>query len=330
MLIGDLAILLNLLSIAVLAFAISIFLISVTSQLTLPRIEHFTFGVRKVLLWLLVSAPWWIAVSCVGLLWPRQKNVFPAAWLNDFAHWHHIDIFSFTSWHAITMFSAGAYLMWSIASTVYYRHKQSTTMSDLIGLSNIQPQKSKKQRLYYSLPLPIPAAFTTGLISPKIYLTTALQQQVNEQELDIIVRHEMAHVDACDPLLKVAFANFACFFPTATTRNLIKQFTLLTEQIADNAVTKEYDNLDVAQTLINVTRIQRNIGSDNNGLGCKGVTSYFGNDQTSVRVQHLISPVMSSSRLAVGFALMLFATTPLLTASTVDSLHHFIETFITH
>ncbi len=133
------------------------------------------------------------------------------------------------------------------------------------------------------------------------------------------------------PCTKLSLRHLRLFFPATATRELIKQFTLLTEQMADSAVTKEYHNLDVAQTLINVARMQRSVDSMHNNMGCEGLqTSYFGNDQTSVRVQSLISPVMSSSRLAMGFAIILFASAPLLTASTVDSLHHIIETFFTH
>lgn len=170
MLVGNLAITLNLLSIAVLAFAISVVFIAVISPFTLHRIAQFTFGIRKVILWSLVTAPWWIAISCVGFFWPRQQDIFPAAWLNEFAHWHHVDIFSFTSWHAVTLLSASAYLLWSVTRTVYIRRKQSSAMADLIGLSDIKLQHINGKQGYYSLPLPIPAAFTTGLLSPKIYV----------------------------------------------------------------------------------------------------------------------------------------------------------------
>lgn len=331
MLVGNVAITLNLLSIAVLTFAISVALVAVISLFTLPRLVQLTFGIRKLFLWALVTAPWWVVISCIAFLWPRQQDVFPSVWLNELAHWHHIDIFSFTSWHAITLFSAFAYLLWSITKTVHIRKKQSSAMASLISLSDIDPKAIIGKQGYYSLPMTIPTAFTSGLLNPKIYVTSALIAKVSEQELDIIVRHEMAHVDARDPMFKVVFATFAAFFPSTVTGNLVKQFTLLTEQLADSAATKEYDNLDVAQTLINVARIQRSGDSIATSLSCDGLqTSYFGNDQTSLRVQGLISPMVPSSRLAIRLAFILVAFTPLLAASTVDSLHHFIETFFTH
>jgi len=326
MFVGDLAITLNLLSVAVLAFAISVVFISIALRFTLPRLDYLTFRLRKVILWSLVTAPWWIAINCVVFFWPKQQDLFSAAWLNEFVHWHHVDIFSFDSWHAVTLLSASGFLIWSMIKTVYSRKKQSSTMASLLGLSDVYPQEANSQHRYYLLPLAIPAAFTTGLISPKIYLTTALQERVNEQELDIIIRHEMAHVAARDPLFKVIFATFAGFFPLGMKQHLVKQFTLLTELMADHAVTNEHDHLDVAQALVNVARMQRSVT-----LGCDGLqTSYFGNDQTSVRVQRLIYPVCTSSRLAIGLAIVLLVIAPVLTASTVDSLHHIIETFFTH
>ncbi|MGL5047486.1 MAG: M56 family metallopeptidase [Shewanella sp.] len=326
MLVGDLAITLNLLSVAVLAFAISVVFISLALGFTLPRLENLTFRLRKVILWSLVTAPWWIAINCVVFFWPKQQDFFSVAWLNEFVHWHHADIFSFNSWHAVTLLSATVFLIWSMIKTVCSRKKQSSTMASLLGLSDVPPQEANTEHRYYLLPLEIPAAFTTGLISPKIYLTTALHERVNDQELDIIIRHEMAHVAARDPLFKVIFATFAGFFPPGMKQHLVKQFTLLTELMADHAVTNEHDNLEVAQALVNVARMQRSIT-----LGCDGLqTSYFGNDQTSVRVQRLIYPVCTSSRLVIGLAIVLLAIAPVLTASTVDSLHHIIETFFTH
>ncbi|MDX1537240.1 M56 family metallopeptidase [Arsukibacterium sp.] len=330
MLVGDLAIVLNLLSIAVLAFAISVVLLCISFRAILNRLAHFTFGLRKAILWALVSAPWWIAAGCVAVLWPGQPDIFAATWLSGLAHWHHVDLFSFTSWHAITLFSAVAYATWSIARNVFYRRKQASAMAALLSLSDIKPATTTAQCRYYSLALSVPTAFTAGLIRPRIFVTTALQQQVNPQQLDIIVRHEMAHVTARDPLFKTVFAAVACFYPAGTARSLITQFTLLTEQIADRAATDAYDNLDVAQTLIDVARLQRNLNFGNKSAHCDGVASYFGNDQTSVRVQYLINPALSTSRSAIVLALLLFSCSPLLVASTVDSLHHFIETFITH
>ncbi|WP_372871878.1 M56 family metallopeptidase [Shewanella sp.] len=326
MLVGNLAITLNLLSIAVLACAISILFITMVSGFILPRLENAAFGIRRLNLWALVTAPWWIAVCCVVLFWPSTQQSLPIQWLNEFAHWHHIDIFSFSSWHSVTLIAASLYLFWGLVKALYVRHRQSSNLVNLLELSSIVSKKTQSQKQYYSLPVSVPAAFTAGLLSPRIYLTTALCQLVSEQELDIIVRHEQAHVAAYDPLLRVVFAFFAGFFPTSTKHKLIGQFTLLTEQVADHAVTDVYDSLDIAQTLINVARMQRPVTDSEDRLHA----SYFGNDHTTIRVKLLINPVFISSRLTTGLSLALFGTVLLLTASSVDSFHHIIETLFTH
>lgn len=331
MLVGNLAITLNLLSIAVLAFVISIGLTLAIFPLISSRIKHFHFRSCKAILWLLVTAPWWIALSCIAFFWPKQQDIFPTVWLNDFAHWHHVDIFNFSSWHAVTLLSAAAYVLWSMIRTIYFRKKQLSAMKDLMAISDASLECEQGKPSYNLLPISQPTAFTTGLLSPKIYVSSALKEQVSEQELGIIVCHERAHVHARDPMFKLLFATFAFFLPNGLARKLVTQFTLLTEQIADSVVTKKYDNLDVAQTLINVARLQRSaISIKKNTCEESLQASYFGNDQISMRVQHLINPTAKNSRFALFCAIALFALAPLFTVSTVDSLHHFIETFFIH
>lgn len=326
MLVGNIAISLNLLSVAVLAIFISVTLVSLTSVLILPQLNRLTLSVRKKVLWVLVTAPWWISIICVAYFFPRSASHYSLTWLNEFAHWHHIDIFSFTSWHAFTLYAALLYCAFSLIAALNTGKREASSITNLITLSSIQEHKTKSDQTYFSLSSSLPAAFTTGLTAPKIFLTTALQKQITNKEIDIIVRHEMAHVIARDPLYKTIFAAFSGVFPFSLKTKLIKQYTLLTEQMADRAVTSAHDNLDVAQTLINVARMQRHTN-----LGCNGLkTSHFGNDQTTVRVQQLISPLMSSSKFIMAMALMLILIVPLSTAFTVDTLHHLIETLFTH
>lgn len=331
MLVGDIAIALNLLSIGVLAFAISVLFIAIIGRFTLARAEYFTFAMRKALLWACVTAPWWIAASSMFFFIPSQQPYFGSSWLNDFAHWHHVDLFSYSSWHAITLYCASAYFVWSLVTSIYRRWQQTAALNSALALAQVSAQQSATQQHFYSLPLTTPTAFTAGFLAPKVYISTALQQRLNSNELDIILQHEMAHVAARDPLFKVLFAALARFFPAATAMLLMQQYTLLTEQLADSKVVKHHDSLDVAQTLINVARMQRdNATSHINVMRKTAQLNYFADDHISVRVERLIQPVSASSKPAVGLSCLLLAVIPLLTTSTVDSLHHVIETFFTH
>lgn len=331
MLLGYFAISLNLLSIAVLAFAISLFFIVLIERHVITRIESASFKIRKVTLWLLVTSPWWVAFTCLGIFWPQPQGIFPFEWLNDFAHWHHVDHFNFTSWHTLTLLLTGTYLTWALAKTIFVSSKQCSALGDLLGFSGERPAENSDNGCYYTIPNTVPTAFTFGMFRPKVYLTTALKQQVSNRDLAIVVSHEVAHVKARDPLFKFIFAIFANVFPSTAAKNLRNQYTLLTEQMADNAVTKVHDKLDVAQALVRIARLQHQHHSAHSSLNfAMSPASYFGEDQISKRVNYLIAPVSIHSRWAIAMTLLMLGVFPWVTASGVDSLHHLIETIFTH
>jgi hypothetical protein len=322
MLVGDMAIVLNLLSVSVLAFVIGIATVAVVSRFVLFRLKQVSFNCQKFILWSLVSAPWWIAFSCIGYFMPYSlgyDKVLNISWFEDFAHWHHIDIFSFSSWHALTLLLALIYLAWRVTKTIIARTKQSIALSSLLSFTDAQDTKTTNGNQYFLMPVKVPVAFTTGFISPKIYVSTGLQTQVSDEQLNIIVNHELAHVTARDPLFKVLFTAIASFYPSRIKQSLIEQYVLMTEKIADNEVTKEYDHLDVA-------RLQKALPTDYD----QASVSYFGHDHTSLRVERLLNPINKPSLTPIIIALALLATMPVLAASTVDSFHHFIETFFIH
>ncbi len=329
MLVGELAIALNLLSVAVLAFVIGIASVAVISRFVLFRLNQVSFNSQKFIMWSLVSAPWWIALSCIGYFMPYSiglDKAFNISWFEDFAHWHHIDIFSFSSWHALTLLLALIYLAWRVAKTIFARTKQSIALSSLLSFTDAQDAKTTNGNQYFLMPVKVPVAFTTGFISPKIYVSTGLQSQVSDEQLNIIVNHELAHVAARDPLFKVLFTALASFYPSRIKQTLIEQYVLMTEKIADNEVTKEYDHLDVAQTLIDVARLQKALPTDYD----QAPVSYFGHDHTSLRVERLLNPINKPSLTTIFITLALLVTMPIFAASTVDSFHHFIETFFIH
>ncbi|MEP4892202.1 MAG: M56 family metallopeptidase [Aliiglaciecola sp.] len=329
MLVGDMAIALNLLSVAVLAFVIGIVSVAVLSRFELFRLNQINFNSQKFILWSLVSAPWWIALSCIGYFMPYSlgfDKVFNTSWFEDFAHWHHIDIFSFSSWHGLTLLLASIYLAWRVTKTIYARTKQSIALSSLLSFTDAQDAKTTNGNQYYLMPVKVPVAFTSGFMSPKIYVSTGLQAQVSDEQLNIIVNHELAHVTARDPLFKVLFTTLASFYTSGIKQSLIEQYVLVTEKIADNEVTKAYDNLDVAQTLIDVARLQKTLPTNYD----QASVSYFGHDYTSLRVEQLLNPINKPSLTTIIIALALLAAMPVLAASAVDSFHHFIETFFIH
>jgi beta-lactamase regulating signal transducer with metallopeptidase domain len=326
MLEGNVAILLNLISVAITAFVIVTLLISAIVPLIRSSLDAFDFIARKRILWLMVTSPWWIALFCVGILFPRQGNGYLILWMEKVAHWHHIDLFIVTSWHGLTLVIAAVVLAVLINISFIQVRRHSIAIHNLFKLSDVQPIAGQNEDTVFSISLSMPAAFTIGLFKPKVYLTSGLLQQLEQSAVDIIIQHELAHVRARDPLFKSIYAFFCLLYPKPIRRSLQQDFTLLTEQQADDAVTLYHDNLDVAQALVTVAKKQRLLP-----VSCEGVqVSHFSKDQITLRVENLLSPREQVSGAKLAFTGLCFLVTTLFTLSTVDSLHHLIETYFHH
>lgn len=326
MLVGKIAVLLNLMSVAVLAFTTVIFLVSIFSSKSLSFLRLTSFTARKRALWLMATSPWWVALCCVWLFWPNSDSAVSSSWFAEFAHWHHPDLFNWTSWHGLTLLGAGSLFIGLLIRVILQMHQQSTALRNLLSLSDITELPPIDGHRLYSLESDSVAAFTTGFIAPKIYLTTALQRQVNAQELDIVVQHELSHVRKQDPLFKFMFALFCRFFPSAIAKQLIGEFTLLTEQVADDYVARSYDKFDIAQALLSVARVQSRVLTERE----QPQLSYFSHDHVALRIQMLVSPAVKTPVLIVPAFIAFFLCAPILTASSVDSIHHIIEAFFIH
>lgn len=320
------ALTLNLLSIAVLAFIVSTMCIAAFYPAVSVRLKKCAFSLQKCVMWLIVTTPWWVAISCVIVFWPSQQVIMQDAWLSRIAHWHHTDSFHLFSWHAATLCAAILYTLWMGVNNTRRLLMQSRSLHSLLSLSANEHLCGDSDPRYYSLASSKPVAFTAGLLRPKVYISTALQQLVSAQQLDIIIRHERAHVSARDPFYRTVFSVLSVLYPSGLGHRLIADYLLLTEQIADDAVAKKYDNLDVAQTLIDVARAQQKNAEKSNF----SMVSYFGQDQITKRVERLISPCLAFSKRGLWASALLITLMPLVTATSVDSLHHIIETFFTH
>ena len=216
MLVGDMAIVLNLLSVSVLAFVIGIATVAVVSRFVLFRLKQVSFNSQKFILWSLVSAPWWIAFSCIGYFMPYSlgfDKVFNISWFEDFAHWHHIDIFSFSSWHALTLLLALIYLAWRVTKTTFVRTKQSIALSSLLSFTDAQGARTTNGNQYLLMPVKVPVALLQVLYLPRYMYQPDYKPKLAMNNLisSLIMN---AHVTARDPLFKVLFTALASFYPS--------------------------------------------------------------------------------------------------------------------
>ncbi|WP_350544919.1 M56 family metallopeptidase [Pseudoalteromonas sp. 5-MNA-CIBAN-0065] len=324
MIVGNWAVFLNLASAAVTAFICVVVLISFFHTSLCKKLAIFQFTDRKFMLWLTISCPWWISLLSTLVFFQVQQNPM-SNWWQGVAHWHHLEVFSVYSWHSVLLISVVCLMTSASLHAFFSLNRHRTAMSSLLALSNAQPHRDYPNQSVYVIEHLVPEAFTVGFFNPKVYITSGLQV-LDEKTVQIVVQHELAHLKARDPLFKTLFSLFCWCFPAPTRAALQQSYTALTEQIADVGATQHFDGLDVAQALINVARFQRQQHSINDNI----YMSHFSNEQITQRIQTLLTPIPTTPKLLLIVTLFSFVVITLFTLSTVDSVHHLIETFFIH
>jgi Zn-dependent protease with chaperone function len=104
---------------------------------------------------------------------------------------------------------------------------------------------------------PRPLAFTAGLLRPRIFLSTKLLENLDEEELRVVVLHESHHQRSKDPLksLAVSFvSDFLFFLPVS--KFLKKAYWLESETAADaRSVEPREDPLAIVGLLLKVRKL---------------------------------------------------------------------------
>ena len=227
------------------------------SQMILIFIWHFSKTAinsmpsqwRYCSLWLTVTLPWLLSLSCFALVLQDNFLVSDNSSIQQFFHWHHRFSFSWKSWHGLSLIACilvSIYLCHKAYLVALKYKKQDTKRRTLSLLTcNSQGHFEHTQAL----------AFTSGLLKPKVFISTGLAKKLSSAELAIVELHEQAHADSYDPLQKWLFLLAASFFPNITARQLIAEMDLTLELRADNKVTKQFAVLDIAEALIKVARV---------------------------------------------------------------------------
>ena len=323
MLISEWAVVMNLLAIALLGLLIAAVLMTFTWLLLGRFGTLFSVKSQKALLWVWVTGPWVLGLSTTLLFSPMFANTFISNWIETFAHWHHFYVFQMSSWHGISVIIFVSFSVALIAIKGWHLHRQTSAVLMLNAFSKSHQQNHGKYNVVV-LESDVPTAFTSGFLKPVCYVSTSLINRLSEEELDIVIQHELAHVRNKDPLAKLFIAFFSAYYPKKIAVALNDNFSLITEQLADQATALKYSAEDVASTLFNVTRMQKYRPVH---LSSKAL-SYFGENHITLRVQQLLKPTNKPLPLIIPLSCMLFLLC--MTVLTVDATHHLVESIFNH
>ncbi len=135
--------------------------------------------------------------------------------------------------------------------------------------------------------------FSSGLFSPRAFISSQLLEQLSAEELDVVLAHEQAHCQRRDVLRRSLLSLAGLFHLPATRKHLLNDLELAHEQICDNAAVRKVGNkFIVTETIIKVTRYLQLLTPNSK----TGTTSFDGS-HIDVRIQQLLEqpkPVKAS------------------------------------
>lgn len=320
MLQDNLSLWLNMLTIAVLTFALANGAVSVVVASLAQQFLKIQIRSRKTFLWVLATLPWFASL-CVTLCFVYRyytASLFDKSF--NFAHWHHMSSFNWQSWHGATLIFASIIIIYVTSSKLWQLRKHSKELALLTDLS--YPVTDN----VYKIEAPYASAFTSGFTHKRCFVTDSLLRQTSQQEQAIIIAHEQAHAKHNDPLKKWLFSVLAAFFIPTVSKRLKLHMTLAMEQAADNAVINdELDSTAVASALVKVARLNaQQTPVCNNEL-----VANFGAQVLEQRVYFLLGQLNLKPANKYMTSALIVATL-LLCLSSIDVLHHFIETIFNH
>ena len=322
MIYGQWALTLNLLTVAVLAFIVANVFVSIVFWCLKNKLPDYTISTRKSLLWLCVLLPWIIALSVTTLFSPFMQSGAIFVWLTELAHWHHADIFNFLSWHSISLIifmGFSGYITIRSIVVAYKNHHQ---------INFLRTLATKQSEDVFIIDSSIPTAFTGGLIKPSCFISTGLIEQLDSADLEIIIQHELAHVHYFDPLKKWLFSFFCAYFTPNVKKILKSMMAISMEQAADSTFVKSPQQAyNAASTIVKFTKLAAKHSIDEPYKS--ELLVHFCRQSIEQRVLQLLSDAQFKP---FPMKVVLFGITLLAVISTtsVDSLHHAIETLFNH
>lgn len=323
MLISDLAVIMNLFTIALLGFFVGALLLSIAWMVLGKFVDSYSIQSQKMLILTWVLGPWVLGLMTMLFFSPLLEGTAVYKWVESVVHWHHLYVFQFGSWHGVTVLMFALFSLGLIAIKGSQLYRQGNAINTLKHFSMAEDQSQGQQNVKI-IDSDIPTAFTSGFFRPVCYVARGLTDNLSDKELDIVMEHELAHARNRDPLTKLLIAFLSAYYPKKLAQLLNTKYALLTEQIADQSTVLIHSAEDVAATLVKVVRLNSALPkSEFNTSLC-----FFGANDISKRVHQLLTPTRKSMPIIAPVAFM--AAMLCFTIVAVDATHHLVESVFTH
>jgi Zn-dependent protease with chaperone function len=110
----------------------------------------------------------------------------------------------------------------------------------------------------HTLATNVPLAFSSGILRPRIFVSTALLDSLTEDEKRLVLAHEYAHIDRHDGLRLLIARAFSLAHLPATRKALLAHLQLASEQVCDAVAARQaHDPGNVAELLLKIEKLYR-------------------------------------------------------------------------
>lgn len=293
-------------------------------------LERLAPATRANFLLAWAMAPVWLSITSLLLvLSPSISHWLGFGVDHCYGHGHsgHLCI-SHTPWVMGSIFEwallgglAAVASAWLIAAIARWRRARAT----LISLSTLsRPAKAMPGLRVVSSRRHF--VFTLGLLRPRVFVTSALLDDIHPHELASVVAHEQAHQGRRDGLRLFLAETLGGWHVPAMRRRIFADLHLAIEQACDEVAASQLgDRLRVAETILRLTRL---IASPVPCLGT--VEPAFTGADVVPRIESLLRPPIPRHPPVLARVTVVTASTLLLGLASSDWWHHGVETLLGH
>ncbi len=211
-------------------------------------------------------------------------------------------------------------VMTFVSGALVYRQKLFTR--GLVADAMLSQPLSNDHGQIAVLPSALPAAFTAGWFAPRPYLTFAAMGKLSQEEMSIVLSHELEHARNRDPLRLLVLRICESWLPGA--RWIRRSWEMRREIECDSASLRSgFKPTQVAQTILKLQEALTTFGTQG------AVVSYSSRDTRSLkyRVQSLLSA--ATIEIPGGQPVLWVAMTVFVTLLFgYDPIHHILESFL--
>ncbi len=243
-------------------------------------------------------------------------------------HSHHLHLCPIHGGHWATV-------PWAVAATAFFATYVLTRIAMIFWAhANAQRSANRLKRsgtpiIGFERAVLVPSserfAFTTGVYSPAVIISSATWEAIDEDQRHALLAHEYAHIAHGDLWKRATLGILACFGAPVLSQRSLKIWELASERVCDRDAAELAGRPSVvASAMLSLVQTRTNRHEP-------AIAGFAAECNVTERIQSLFNTSSGGKRAAKRIAVALLLTSVLAAVTCVfcsESLHHTIETIL--